>query len=597
MILTFLRIGVFLSMLFIAGTAQAQQPVNLRGNISLNYGQTTVDTDTTQTRSPSFLHRYDLGTFGFMGDPRLGTYDADISYQEDIGKTDGVKNRDQDTLDYRLSFSMLPRKTPLTFFAQRITRDNDVEPSTSRNRLDSYSLTWDLPLQRIPHLRFNLYQADFKTTSPSAIDTARTQTASVDANQQFANTSLFTRYQYATQRSDDSPTTKAHIVNFNSESRLSPSLTFNAHGNYSNQAATLGVINPGLSSFEQRSAGATLIHQPSLALNNRISYDYFKDPFERHLFQGNSNYRATEKLDFSGSYRFFRISQETSLINAHFATLGTNYRPILGLTTGLNLSYTLTDLNAAANATDTNVFSQNYNYFINYLKTLERIILNTGYSSNYIRTNINTGTLSSDLINSITLGASNANPRYVSLATSYSFSNILRNQSPGEDSSLDQHSFNVNAQSSYLRNLLLRGDLLSMNGSANYLIFEIERGGTDTSFRTDETITYDTLRGIIFSSGHSYEDIAANPQRNILFGQLQWVSFLIRNLYFTASARETVQLFTIIHDITQFEGRASILYQLGRISFNLEYTYTQQDQGDTNFKTQAFFIRANRPLF
>ncbi|MCI0528955.1 MAG: hypothetical protein L0Y56_16075 [Nitrospira sp.] len=582
--------------MFTAGVTQAQQPVNLRGNISLNYGQTTVDTDTTQSRSPSFLHRYNLGTFGFMGDPRLGTYDADISYQEDISKTNGVRNRDQDTLDYRLSFNMLPRKTPITFFAQRITRDNDVQSFTSKNRLDSYSLTWDLPLELLPHLRFNLYQADSKATSLSAIDTARTQTASVDASQQFVNTSLFTRYQYSTQRGETIPTTKAHIVNFNSESRFSPSLTFNAHGNYSNRAATLGVINPGLSTFQQRSAGMSLIHQPSLSLNSRVSYDYFKDPFERHLLQGNSNYRASEKLDLTGSYRFFRMSQATSMTHAHFATLGTNYRPILGLTTGLNLSYTLTDLNAAANVTDTHVFTQNYNYFINYLKTLERIILNTGYSSNYIRTDINPGTLSSDLINTVSLGANNANPKYVSLGTSYAFSNILRNQSPGEDSSLDQHSINFLAQSNYLRNLWLPGDLLSMNGSANYLVFEIE-SGTETSFRSDEIVTYDTLRGIILSSGHGYEDIAGNLQRNILFGQLQWVTFLVQNLYLTASARETLQLFSAIHDITLFEGRANILYQFGRINFSLEYTYTQQDQSNTNFKTQSIFVRANRPLF
>lgn len=593
MSLTFIRIGVFLFILFIAGAVQAQQPVNLRGNISLNYGQTTVDTLTGTSRSPSFLHRYDLGAFGYLGDPRLGGYDADISYQEDIGKTDGVKNRDTDTLDYRLSFNLLPRRTPLTFFAQRITRDNDLEPSTSRNRLDTYSLTWDLPLQRIPHLRFNLYQADSKTT-PSTTGTIRTQAASVDANQQFENTALFTRYQYSQQKSGITPTTKAHNVNFNSETRFSPSLTFNAHGNYSNNVATLGVVNPQLSTFQQRTAGASLIHQPNLALTSRVSYDYFRDPFERHIFQTNSNYRANEKLDLFGSYRFFRFDLESALSHSHFTTFGTNYRPFLGVSTGLNFSYSLTDVNAA---TDTSVFSQSYNYFVNYFKTLERIMLNTGYSGNYIRTNTNPGPFTTDLINTVTLGANNANPKYVSLGTSYSFSNTRRTQSLGEDSSQNTHSFSLTAQSSYLRNLMLPGDLLSISGLANYTIFDVD-SGTESFVRTSETVTYDTLRGVIFSSGHNYEKFETDiAERNVVFGQIQWVTFLIRNLYFTASARETFELYTQNNDITLFESRASLLYQLGKISFNVEGTYAHRDQETSDFRTYSFFIRANRPLF
>jgi hypothetical protein len=594
MISIFLRIAVFLPFFIIAGYAQAQQPINLRGNIDLNYGQTNLETLTGTTRSPSFFQRYALGSFGYMGDPGLGSYDADVSYQEDLGKTNGVETRDQDTLDYRLSFSMLPRKAPLTLFAQRITRDNEVDPFTSRNRLDSYNITWDLPLERIPHLRFNLFQADSKTTSSLFTDKARTQTASVDASDQLGNTSLFTRYQYAILKGNGISKTTSHIVNFNSESRLSPSLTLNARGNYSNQVATLGVVNPGLSSFQQRTAGASLIHQPSLALNSRASYDYFRDPFERHILQASSNYRATEKMDLFGSYRLFRFDTISSLTNSHFANFGTNYRPWLGVSGGLNLSYNLTGVNAT---TDTSVFSQTYNYFLNYFKTLERIILNTGYSGSYIRTTISPGPLSSNLINTVTLGANNANPRYLSLGGSYSFSNINQTQNPGNDLSQNQHIFNVTGQSNYLRNLVLRGDFLSIGAFANYSIFDVD-SGSESSLQTSETVTYDTLRGVILSSGHNYQNVGIDiTERNEVFGQIQWVTFLIRNLYLTASARETYQLYTQTTDITLFEGHANILYQLGRISFSLEYTYTHQNQADLDFKSQSIFVRANRPLF
>jgi len=356
----------------------------------------------------------------------------------------------------------------------------------------------------------------------------------------------------------------------------------------------LGVVNPGLSTFQQRSAGAVLIHKPSLALNSRVGYDYFKDPFERHIFQTNTNYRATEKLDLNGSYRFLRFALESGLTNSHFTTFGIGYRPLLGVSSGFNTSYTLTDVNAA---TDSGVFSQGYNYFINYFKTLERIIVSTGYSGNYIRTNTDPGLLSTDLINTLSLSVNNANPRYVSLGTSYSYTNTFRTQSNLGDSSLDQHSFTLTAQSSYLRNLLLRGDLLSLNGRANYTLFEIS-GGTEASVQTNEMVTYDTLRGIIFSSGHNYENVGTNiTERNVLFGQIQWVTFLIRNMHFTASARETLELYTRTNDVRLFEGRSNILYQLGRISISLEYTFTQQKQADTDFISQSFFVRANRPLF
>ncbi|HLB03164.1 MAG TPA: hypothetical protein VJM77_08540 [Nitrospiria bacterium] len=582
----------FLLFSLIAGDAEAR-PLNLRGSIDLNYGWTTLETTTAQTTTRSFLHRYSLGSFGDLWDPRLGTYDADVSYQGDTGKTDGVKNRDSDTLDYRLGISLLPRKSPLTLFAQRITRENDLPPSTSRNTLDTYSLAWDLPLRRLPALRFNLFQTDSRTI-PSTIGTTRTRAASVDASQRFVDTSIFTRYQYSEQKSGISPTTTAHNVNLNGETRLSPTTILNVRGNYSNRSATLGVVNPQLSTFQQRSAGALLIHQPSLTLNNRASYDYFRDPFERHIFQGNSNYRATEKLTLSGSYRYFRFTLPAALTQSHFATFGTQYRPLLGVSTGLNLSYSLTDVNAV---TDAQVFSQNYNYFINYFKTLERIILNTGYSGNYIRTSTDPGIRSTDVINTLTLGVNNASPRYVSLGSSYSYSNIYRNQSPGEDHSRDQHSLNLTAQSSYLRDLLLRGDLLSLSGSANYTLFDID-SGTEASVRTDETIIYDTLRGIILSSGHNYENVGTEiSERNVVFSQVQVVAFLMRNLHLTASARETFQLYTKTDDITLFEGRSNLLYQLGRITISLEYTFTQQDQETSEFKSQSFFVRASRPLF
>ncbi|MGH7273201.1 MAG: hypothetical protein ACREIQ_01915, partial [Nitrospiria bacterium] len=375
---------------------------------------------------------------------------------------------------------------------------------------------------------------------------------------------------------------------------LSPTMTLNVRGNYSNNVATLGVVNPQLSTFQQRSAGALLMHQPSAALSNRVSYDYFKDPFERNILQGSSNYRASEKLNLSSNYRYIRFSLPTALTQAHFASFGTQYRPTLGVSTGLNLSYNLTDVNSA---TDTQVFSQAYNYFVNYFKTLERIILNTGYSGNYIRTSIDPGALSTDVINTITLGVNNASPRYVSLGASYSSSNIYRNESSGEDSSRNLHSLSLTSQSNYLRNLLLRGDLLSMNALANYTHFDTD-SGAEASVRTDETITYDTLRGIILSSGHSFEDVGtAISERNVVFGQLQWVTFLMRNLQLTASARETLQMYTKTDDITLFEGRSNLYYQLGRVSISLEYIFTQQDQASSEFNSQSFFVRASRPLF
>ncbi|MGH7274002.1 MAG: hypothetical protein ACREIQ_06090, partial [Nitrospiria bacterium] len=209
----------FLPFLLIAGNAEAG-PLSLSGGVDLNYGQTTLDTSTGHTTARNFLHHYSLGALGDLWDPRLGTYNAGISYQENIVKTNGVKNLDTDTLDYLLSISLLPRKTPLTLFAQRITRENDLPSSSSRNTLDTYSLTWDLPLRRIPALRFSLFQTDSKNT-PSSTGTTRTRAASVDASQRFADTSIFARYQYSEQKSGISPTTTANNVNINGETRLS----------------------------------------------------------------------------------------------------------------------------------------------------------------------------------------------------------------------------------------------------------------------------------------------------------------------------------------------------------------------------------------
>lgn len=578
---------------FLGGVAEAQL-TNLRGGIDLNYNMTASDSSSSETDSWSFVQRYSVGSYGNLWDPRMGSYDADVAFQDDRGNTDGTRSRDQDIQDYRFSLNLLPRRTPLNFFAQRITRDDDLDPG-SRNRLDTLSLAWDLPLRRLPSLRFNLFQTESETT-PSAIGTVRTRTASMDLSEQIRQTSLSSRYQYSEQQTAVTDRTRTHTVNMNSESRINPSTTLNLRGNYSNRAATLGVVNPGISTFQQRTAGATLIHKPGRDLTNRLTYDFVKDPFERHTFRGNTNYRMTEKLDLSGSYSYFRFDLDSAFTQTHTLNTGLNYRPILGLSSGLNFSYNATDINAQ---TDSGVSSESYNMFVNYNKTLERIGFNTGYNSSVFRTDSDPGGRSFDAINTVSLRVNNARPVYASWNGAYSFSNVYRDEGSAGDRGLNEHNFSAGAQSSYLRSLLLRGDLLSASASASYILYDVDTGGRDTAVQVNETVTYDTTRGAVLSTGHNYENIGASVnERNVVFVQLQVVRSLLRNLHLTASARESFQLYVDrAEDIEKFEGRTNLVYQLGRVNLSADYSFTHESQEFTNFRSHAFFVRASRPLF
>ena len=574
------------------GSARAQA-LNLRGGIDVTYGQNQLVTESAQTDSWSLLHRYNLGTSGVIWDPRMGIYNADISFQEDLGKTEGTSNRDQDILDYRVSVNLLPRRTPLTLLAQRVTRDNKLLLSNSSNQLETYSLTLDLPLKKFPHLRFNLFQTN-STTLPSDFETVQTRTASVEVNHRFSETHLFSRYQYSERESAITPRSSAHNIKVNSESRLDPATTLHIQGNYSSQATTLGTVNPLLSTFQQRNAGISLFHQPSLELTSRLSYDYFRDPFERHLLRGSTRYRVSQKMDLSGSYRYLRFNLSPAISQSHLANVSLNYRPILGMSTGANMLFVTTDVKSESNI---RVDSQNYSAFVNYFKRYDRVTLNTGYHGSIFRTVPDPGERTMDFINTLRFGITNSDTRWASLGGSYYYSYIYRLKGSDEKERINQHSFNLHAQSSGIRNLMLRGDMLSVNAKATFVYFDVV-DGTDRSVQTSEAVTYDTLRGIVFSTGHQYDDMATSTrERHMLFGKAQWVTFLRRNLHLTASAKESVQMYDQRENVVLFEGHASLIYTLGRVTFSLNYHYTDQYQDETKFATQSFFVRASRTLF
>jgi hypothetical protein len=328
-----------------AGVAEARA-INLHGVADLTYRWSRIDqrvggADLTPSTTTGLLQHYQLGSTGDLLHPNLGSYTANASLIDDTARTNGVDSQDLRVTDYYLSVNLLPRSTPVNFYAQRINQFNELNDPGSTSITTTYSLTWDIPLHRLPRLRVNLFQSELQVDSELVSSLQRTRAAALDVDGQAGATRYFARYQltrFEGESQGASQGSTSHTISASAETRFTPALSAAARVNYSSSVQTLGVVTPGLGTLQQRSAGASVYYRPSLQTTLSASYDFYKDPFERHLFATTANLRPLQELDVAAGYRFFRFDVQDALTTSHYAFTSANYRPMLGLSTTLSAS-------------------------------------------------------------------------------------------------------------------------------------------------------------------------------------------------------------------------------------------------------------------
>lgn len=588
----------------LVGLAPAHgRALNLHGVVELTTRWSRLDhrvqgTDLTPSTSTGLQQRYQIGSTGDIYHPNLGSYTANVSLIDDVGKVNGDESQDMTVKDFYFSVNVLPRITPVSVYAQRVIQDNDATRPNSFGTVSTsstYNLTWDIPAQVLPRLRVNLSHTELKVDSEVVSSLQRTQAAALDADGRAGNTRYFARYQI-TQLTGTANETSGYTVTASTDTQFTPALSAATRVNYSSSVRTLGVVTPGLGTLQQRSAGASVFYRPSLHTTLSSAYDYYKDPFVRHLAMANATLRPLQELDLSAGYRLSRFDVPDALTLSHYAFGSANYRPILGLSTNLSVSLGLTDVSGA---TDLTSVYQNYGYGANYLKTLTLVLYRLGYQGSYSHNRLSGAAGSSNyLTNVFTAGLSNTQTRLVALSGDYALSVVHRRTSGGDSGDQTDHRFQVTANSSAPQNLFLPGDFLVLTGLASYTLSKYQTF-SNRILILSTTNTYETGRGVAASLGYTYEqqtDVNYD-HKDTSFIQIRWLSYIVRNGTLDMTAKQSWERYAgTPPDVARSEGGTLFTYYLGRISLSADYRLLYETRPSDRQLNQIAFFKAARPF-
>jgi hypothetical protein len=584
----------FLTVILLTPFSIEARFLNLNGNIELSFSDLRTDINDDATSTQSFQQRYSLGSYGNLATSRIGSYNANFSFIDQNVRTDSEDQGDLKLFNYSLNATLLPRWYPLSIYAQRVVTENEFHQST-KNTTDTVGINWLITTRYLPRISISLNQTVSRFDSSSTPE-ARLRSASIYTSKSLGPTSLTAGYQLTETDTGNGDPLRFHNYNLGLSGGVplvsGKDLTIGLRANYTTNVSTPTTSTAGAEVVHQRGAGATLSYRPSIEWLSSLSYDYNETPsgsqdFKNHIATANITGRPTTTTDIHASYRLLFFDFADTKTASHFANVGFGYRPIFGLSTGVELSGGATDVSSST--AESTTISQSYAYFISYSKPLSLIQLNTGYNITYGNTLSNSSD-SRNLSNTINLGISNIETRIVRLSLNYSFNNI--SQSPGVDQLSNYYSFS--ADSSYLRNLLRNGDNLHLSGLVSYT--DVNTSGTTTY--VDTKATYYLFSNLTFGAGWNRIDYSENVTGNQdnIFGEVQWITSPFRRMSLVLSIKETIQDTDADIDRNIMEARSTLSYGLGKIIFNIEYRYLDEDTETSDTRTQFFYAKVSRPF-
>jgi len=619
------RVIISVLLLALSSAAVVEASIlNLSGSLELSYSWSRDEQDNKVTKKVSDLQqRYNLRNFGDLFDRRLGTFmlNGTFLHQDLETRGEAVSGQKQYNnvrlMDYSASVNLLPRLWPLTFTVQRITQYNSSAScyffcssgeNTRKDRTTNYNLNWVIPIDHLPTVRLNLSQTELKSNqglfSSNPRDTdITTQFVNVEVSDRFNGMNVLTRYQFSRTDFEGQDTTRANAVNLNLDGRITPVLSLSASANYTNQG---GINTSQVSFIQERGGRVALFYRPSSFWDGNVSYDLSESPsgtfdFKRHLAQGSMNLRPTTQMDIFTSYRFMRFDTGPSLTDSHFGTAGFNWRPVslfglntFGLLTGLSLNYGQTDTSGASSTARTTF--QNYRYFINYSRGLDRFRLSTGYSVSFgaNRTQpVQTDSTPShrDFLNTANVALENSDVRLVHWVVSYAFSDTHRNgETPQSEDDQRAHVAQISADTSYFKNLFLQ----AMIGYTN-----IEGFGTQgRTIQADARATYFIWQGLSLAGEINHQDFPGGffGDSDIFTAEAQWVTTVWQMTTLLFDVKEIYQDNKSTNDRQTFQARSQLMFQFGKLVFTADYLWLK-DEGIhvlAPLTSQNFFVRAIR---
>jgi len=604
--------------LFLVSAAQTARVearlLNIGGSLTVNYSRADSFSYTDFARVNSTVtslgQQYQVGLFGDFS--RLGNYRADVIWlEQDVHLPDADQRNRYNVTDYRLNVGLFPMWSPLSLNREQIIRRNDLEIGnisyTLKDRIDTFGGNWVINMARMPRVVANYQESKLNADSGNNF---LTRAATVYTDTTVGVTQISAGYQFSQTDATTSGTTTSNGVNLDTNSQLSAGMSLLLYGRYTSShlpntaiptQLTTGVPSPGVSFFQERSFGATAIYRPPLYWwDGMLNYNFTENPyfndFKSQSVQGAANMRFNEKTDSNVSARYLQYIITNSTINTESADATINYRPIFGLTTGLNGNAGLTSTQTTGTPNTENVF-QHYQYNIDYTRPWQLIQYRADYQVSYgVSDTTPTGFNSRDLGNTVTFGLDNTNIDFVHLSLNALFSDIQRIT---DEVKTEQTSYNVQllGDSAYFRNVMLLGDSLGLRGAVTYS--DSTGFGIDGKVTTGEAgANYQTIIGLNASAGYRIDNYPTSLRldRQMFIGQIQYTTYLIANINITAGARGSLEDNRYRSDIGVMEGDFTLNYVIGKLTLTAEFQQIETITSGDQYGTRAITAQATRPF-
>jgi len=615
--------GIGLATLLWPASRADARLLDITGEVSLEYRLLNIDAGSTDKSSNDLRETVRAGTNGELFRDAIGRYQLSLDFINDNFSNSttpwlGSGKGNTQVVGYFASATLLPRWMPVSLTFQRVTQDQEsdggttpgvINLTTSSTTTTTYGLGWALPkIWKLPQVQLNLYYSRVETHGcpvgyQGCQTTYKTYGGSLSAMDQYPsryvikNTVLTWSLVFSSiQNFGDNEGTGGLNVGgrATADTQWSPVLTSNLRVSYTtNVSRQTSTVPGGIASAT--SAGATLNYRPSLKLTSSLSYDFAKDVYDRHVLGSSVFYRPTPQIDITGLLlgSLYDLTPARVLTGTGGATVV--YRPILNLNT--MFSATLGDnltTNSAASQSRSQTFFQNYGASMNYFKLYELVRVNTGAGigvANVTGSGNNTTTVNGNWLAQVT----NTKTQYVAVTGSY---NGFYQQSSGNIDNMT-NTIRVDATSSYFRELLFRGDALTLYGSAS------DQATTQTA-ANDQLVDLSVnarygWQGVGVGSGYAMHlSTSAGEDYDAYFVEMQWaVPPLVRNMSLMLHGRYYEQLMRDQTEPNQTTAVADVTggYQIGLVLFSLQYQFNYYDSSNSTLSHNLYMKLTRRFSF
>ncbi|MFQ5588763.1 MAG: hypothetical protein ACE5F7_07980 [Nitrospiria bacterium] len=613
-------LGVALLVLLLPVRAEGRF-INLGGSLDWTYGETKTEQHNATQETTFFQQRYNLHNFGEIFNPRIGTMLLNGTYLQQDTDTDGLQG-DQDFHfdDYAVHMNLLPYVSPVSLYYQRMNRTNEIDPFGAqaalkvKDRVTTLGGSWSLSSPRLPRIAVSYNQSELESPDDAnRLPNTINRFLNLESSGQFRETTLVGRYQFNEADIADfgqasSSRVRGNAFNLSTESRPAPALILTTFTRVANRS---GGQASGVTFAQERGFGGSLSYTPSVKWDTHARINFTETPGStggRDLKQQNAfwsgSYRPTEELDMVMSARYFRFDISEAETTSPYFDYSLNYRPFFGFSSGFGASYGMTETKGGGAEVSTDYLRYRGN--ADYTRALEYIRYSTSYAVSHGVSDTDGQGESKDIMHTLTLSVENTRIRYVHVTLGYTFNDLDRSHTGGDSQVQDvgdqlSHLFQVNADSSYFRGLLLESDSLLLQSTASWTKIE-GFGAAGENFLLDGRGNYYFLPGAVLSAGYTRQDYPGGfyADTDTFYEELSW-SFFIGDTSFSFGARANQERTegggnnSLDRDTIQTTG--SMTYRIGKFLLSADGQWgkdTSKSTTDVDFENQSFFVRASR---